>query len=209
MKRIMILTVAALMVMTLPSFAHANLLSNAGLEDGTWADDQSIPDNWWTGNGGGEWSGRAWSNNASQAHSGSKYLRAWGSVGGGYAYWGQSVSGITEGAVYDLSAYLKNEWGAASPYLKVEFKDASDAILRVDGGSTALTITGDWAQYTTTTDAAPSGTASANFVFYVQGVSDGGSIWIDDFDADVIPEPASLFLLGSGLVGLLGFSRRK
>ena len=51
---------------------------------------------------------------------------------------------------------------------------------------------------------------------YIIGFNDNGKHWEGDFDFDDIiiaakpvPEPATMLLLGSGLIGLAGFGRKK
>ena len=193
---LIILVLLIIGLVSLPSIAQANLLSNGDFET-------AGPAGWYsggTGSSGGQW---YWDHD-SKSPTHCVAAGFWGADNTGY--WGQNVSGISEGLAYDFTAWSKTEDGfIGDVYLKTEFMNVDDTVLRTD---VALgTVSTTYSQLQLITGTAPTGTTQANFLMYAEGSLN--SAIFDDANADVVPEPASLMLLGSGLLGLFGISRRK
>ena len=203
---------ATLMIMTLPSFAHANLLTNASFEDGPegqFVDGSTTLIPGWEIWGNSGWHHSDWN----RTPGGSKAIRTWWDNAGLF----QDFS-ATAGTSYDIGGYayspssdpvhlwdsrLKVEW-----YDSVGAKTSEEEIGRFDGATDPLNT---W-KYVSNTETAPSGAVRGRVVLNLTDWQDGvsGSVGWDDMsvEANSIPEPTSLLLLGSGLLGLLGLGKR-
>lgn len=176
----------------MPVLSAANLLLNPSFEDGTWVNESSIPDYWWKG-GGGLAGVTLWKNDG--GHTGSKYAAMEFSSSYGGRWWGQSVTGITAGTVYELSVWAKatGNMTQGNCNLLVDFRDASKALLRTDSRTI---ISGapvaDWTYYTLTTNSAPANTVSADFrLLFGVGSTTGCTASFDDASAIALPGKAS------------------
>jgi len=204
-----LVALVSLVVLLVPGVASANLLVNGDFEisvdgDHTTGWSATEPDGWNASNQVGV---------QDNPQSGAWNLHNYNDGG-----MKQEVN-ITGGESYRLTGYawvpsgsVETSWGS---YIGVKFLRAN--------GSTALTKTINMKALTrdqynlgdTGVLVAPTAAVKARIMFGTYGslpdYAVPGESDFDNFNFDVaaVPEPASLLLLGSGLIGLVGFKRKK
>jgi hypothetical protein len=215
MKVKLLLFMALMITLTIPSIAQANLLNNPGFETwGPWGPGGSeVPADWWhmfsdpdvTGTKestivkGGSYSGKT----------------SFAGSGSGWGGWGQKVT-LAAGSPFYAFQPLNIPTGLGGSNslatLEITFKDASDATIGSPIKVSRSAATTGWEALEYSTLAAPAGTASVNYVILLETWGSGsGVVYWDNAYADTvpIPEPSTLLLLGTGLVGVMGFVKRK
>ncbi|MCD6293282.1 MAG: VPLPA-CTERM sorting domain-containing protein [Deltaproteobacteria bacterium] len=154
------------------------------------------------------------------AHSGNQYVEldsdtsrhVGGSFGNGdtNSVMGQTVN-LVAGTTYDLSF-----WYRSRPLVGESTVETNGIAYGLWSGDTLSTTFGtfgadvfynDWTQVTYSFTANADG--DYTIAFAAVGSSDKRGGFIDDVKLDAVPIPAAIWLLGSGLLGLVGIRRRR
>jgi hypothetical protein len=206
-------TLLVAMLLATTGMAEANTLANPGFENPM--GNNLDPEGWWGMRANPSAPDVEMKTSTGQQHAGSQSGRITMSAYTGtdmnmWAGFGQSVN-VSAGDPIFASAWVKctDDYGANAK-LQIEFKDINGSEI-AKTYTTAPDGTIDWTYLEVTGVNAPTGTVSAIYNLLVDkgaGIAHGEYYW-DEANFEVVPEPASLVLLGTGLVGLFGVSRKK
>lgn len=198
----------SLAVLLVPSIASANMLVNPGFE----SDGEQGHVTGWSNEGPVGWGGTNIGGSTERKNSGSWSAKnAWDGC-----RW-QDVS-VTGGEGYQLSGWVYIPSGTAGTtwgsFIGVKWYNASgDFVGSWEKGDFSSYTRDQFNQGTSGILTAPldAVTAKVNFGTWCGDPSVGPihPTYFDDFDFSPIPEPASLVLLGTGLVGLVGLTKKR
>lgn len=197
------------------AYAEANVLSDSGFE----------------GSGAGEWISDMWGGQfgidydaADFSRSGGQSLKQWATgvtddANGWEKSEAKQIISVQPGYIIAGGAWLKYE-NLNQVEAKIECKWLDSGFNELPGGiGTAVTSgSGDWTYqdlsvWDEAQRTAPEGASYVDFRLFVlaPGTAETatGTVWWDDAEFSVIPEPSSMALLIGGITGLLAFRKRR
>lgn len=125
-------------------------------------------------------------------------------AGSNVSFWSETI-GVTPGTNYTLTGWAAAASGMNAPILQF-FANGS----QIGSDFTLGLNTGVWQQFTA---AFNSGAATSINLSFVDAnptpTSAGNDFTVDDISVSAVPLPAAGWLFGSGLLGLIGLSRRR
>ncbi len=215
MRKTLFISLLVFLITSISSLASANLLTNPGFDTGDF-------NGWstWGTQEGESWVAGAGIATHYQSSPNSAKLWAYGNTGeAGAGIWQNFAA--SEYTTYYISAYLKslspNEplRDGADAWVALEWYDSSSSQIGSTIDSTHLSSANDIWQLFQVSDTAPAGAITGRILLRMYdpglGGGNGRSVYFDDARADTtpVPEPASLILLSSGIMGLIPFCYRK
>jgi hypothetical protein len=163
----------------------------------------------------------AWANqqNDGSSFDGSPYMAVGNGNGSSYSTGLYETVGATPGVSYTLSVDSGAQaWWRPEGEMRLIFLDAGNNVL---AQNTVVTVDpNSWSGYDqgqpwslfSVTATAPAGTVEAKAEFVMNGGQvnawGGGTVWFDNANLSVVPEPGSLALAAAGAALLLAHSRR-
>jgi hypothetical protein len=196
------LSATAAVAMATSNAAAQNALSNPGFEDPT-VDMGSAEGNWFrfasaTG---------ASTESTAMPRSGSRHIDL--SIVGANQFAGvyQLLPNVGAGQTVTFTGWHKSVENPFNATIELKLEWQGNPQNRVD----LLTLGSDYEQFTHT-GVAPAGTTGLTVTYAISSFGAGqgdATVYIDDFSATIIPEPAAFGMLGAAALGLVALRRRR
>jgi hypothetical protein len=205
------LTVAMLLSLATPVLGAANLLVNPGFEDPITSDGPPFV-GFWEGFSG---AGASAFNSAAQPHSGSQSLGLnIANTPNTFAGAFQDVQGLSAGTPLSLTGWhvTPSDPLSLGVEIRIEWRN-SVSNTEITRTANYTPIPGlSYSQFSTNT-VVPVGADTARVVYAIQSFSTSplgnGTVYVDDMSLTIVPEPASMTLLGLGGLALVTMRRRR
>lgn len=216
MKRnVTIMLMLLIAVMAYQVSASANLLSDPGFENGGSA--IALKDGPWTWDGGSN-GGSFYAPDVTLSGVKAAKVVLWGESANDYAYFVEEFEEIDFTASYVVSANFLNNSASAlnstgTAAIQVKWFNSLGSELAMDESSAFnSTYALDQWHNISVVSIAPTLASKVAVVIAAKANADyvgESTVYVDELGFDVVPEPASLLMLASGLLGIFGISRKR